>query len=275
MTEFLQDLSPAALARAIEANTAAYYAHFSRLPGAVLHTTPPIHWFATGIDEELLNGVLDAQLESDAADTQIATVLAYFQRRRLPMLWHTGPSTRPTTLGAMLLAHGLAHVEDEPGMAADLLALEEAMSMPAGLTFTPVQDEVALREWVAVWLHPVPPTELRQRFLTAIAGLGFAPERPLRHYLGVLDGQPVATVAVFFGEGVASVQYVVTHSAFRRQGIGAAMTLLALRQARAAGYRVAVLTASPMGHSLYRRLGFWDYCTLGTYSFTPASTSCP
>src|SRR5262249_7777059 len=127
----------------------------------------------------------------------------------------------------------------------------------------------AVREWIAVWLHPVPSTELRERFLTAICGLGFASDRPLRHYLGVFGGQPVATAALFFAEGVASVQHVVTHGAFRRQGIGAAMTLLALNRARAQCYRVAVLSASPMGYALYRRLGFRDCCMLSTYSFTP------
>src|SRR5262249_17283395 len=152
--------------------------------------------------------------------------------RHLPMLWHTGPSTRPTDLGAILLAHGLTHVEDEPGMAADLLALDEEVApLPAALAFTPVQDTAALRAWIDVWLHPVPSIELRERFLAAIAGLGFAQERPLRHYLGVLDGRPVATATLFFGAGVVSVQHVVTHSAFRRRGIGAAMTLRALRAA--------------------------------------------
>src|SRR5215813_8215480 len=95
MPDMLHDLSPSALARAVEANTAAYYGHYGCLPGAMLHTTPPIRWFATGIGEELLNGVLNAQLEPDTADAQIAEMLAYFQRRHLPMLWHTGPSTRP------------------------------------------------------------------------------------------------------------------------------------------------------------------------------------
>jgi ribosomal protein S18 acetylase RimI-like enzyme len=273
MPNMLHDLSPAAVARAVEANSAAYYAHFSLLPGAVLHTAPPIRWFATGINEELLNGVLDARLEPDTANAQIASVLAYFQQRHLPMLWHTGPSTRPTTLGDTLLAHGLAHVEDEPGMAADLHALDETAPIPAELSFTPVQNVEALRDWIAVWLHPVPSTQLRERFLMAFAGLGFAVERPLRHYVGALDGRPVATAALFLSEGVASVQHVVTHTAFRRRGIGAAMTLLTLRQAQTEGHRVAVLTASPLGHAIYRRLGFRDYCTLGTYRFTPAPCS--
>jgi GNAT superfamily N-acetyltransferase len=269
MQRVLTDLSPEALAGAIEASTMAYYAHYSRLSGTVLHDEPPIRWFATGIAEEMLNGVLQARLEPQTADAQIEEALAYFRQRQLPMLWHTGPSTRPADLGTYLLAHGLAHVEDEPGMAIDLLAVNEPEA-PPGLSVAPVLDVAALREWIDVWLFSPGLGEVRERFLAVFAGLGLEPQRALRHYLGRLDGRPVATVALFCGAGVASVQHVVTLPAFLRRGIGAAMTQLALREARALGYRVAVLTASPMGYNVYYRLGFRQYCTLGTYSLAHA-----
>ncbi len=79
------------------------------------------------------------------------------------------------------------------------------------------------------------------------------------------------TVALFFAAGVASINWVVTLPQFRRQGIGAAMTLLAAREARSAGYRVGVLTASPLGINIYRRLGFQEYCQVSTYQWSPTS----
>jgi ribosomal protein S18 acetylase RimI-like enzyme len=61
----------------------------------------------------------------------------------------------------------------------------------------------------------------------------------------------------------------VTEPDVRLQGIGATMTLAALHEARALGYRVSVLRASPYGLHLYRRLGFREYCLLSTYVWSP------
>ena len=69
-----------------------------------------------------------------------------------------------------------------------------------------------------------------------------------------------------FGAGVAAVHWVVTLPEMRHLGIGTAMTLAALREARTIGYRIAILTASPYGGGIYRRIGFRAYGTISKYS---------
>jgi ribosomal protein S18 acetylase RimI-like enzyme len=86
----------------------------------------------------------------------------------------------------------------------------------------------------------------------------------------MVDGAPAATVKLFYAAGVAYIGRVVTAPAYRRQGIGTQMTLHAMHTARQAGYRIAVLTASPMGVNIYRRLGFFECCRISTYAWSPS-----
>jgi GNAT superfamily N-acetyltransferase len=103
------------------------------------------------------------------------------------------------------------------------------------------------------------------------ARIGFDAAAPLRHFIARLDGEPVGTSTVYFGAGVAGIYFVMSLPSVRRRGVGAAVTVAALRAAHARGHRIGVLSSSPAGHSVYRRLGFRDYCEIGIYEWTPAA----
>ena len=79
----------------------------------------------------------------------------------------------------------------------------------------------------------------------------------------------MATSASFYAAGVAGIYCVSTVERARRQGIGAAVTLAALREARDLGFTIGVLTSSEMGYPVYRRLGFVEHCRIGLYEWRP------
>src|SRR6185503_10854255 len=88
---------------------------------------------------------------------------------------------------------------------------------------------------------------------------------PIRNYLGYLNGGPVATSTVFYGGGVAGIYCVATLPEARGKGIGAAITLKPLLDAREMGYRVGVLQSSEMGFNIYQRLGFRHLCQIENF----------
>ena len=216
-----------------------------------------------------LTGVLRADLAPDRVDTTIAETLAWLTAGQpaWPLAWLIGPLTQPADLGRHLAAHGLTEVAQLPGMAMDLRALTEAGAIPATLVIEEVADGAALQQWADVVTVAFEETPAFGAGLVAIhTHIGVGAPSPVRHYLGRQQGQPVAAACLFLGAGVAGLYWVATLPEVRRQGLGTALTLAALRAARDEGYQVAILHAAPLGLPLYRRLGFQHYCTLHVYA---------
>jgi GNAT superfamily N-acetyltransferase len=266
----VQAIDPATIAEVIEANMNAQFLSFARLPGAVFHDGPRSVWVDAGLPVSYFNSVVQADLDPSEVDAEVGAVIEHFQGRGQSFMWHVGPATRPADLDGALLAHGLTHAETEPGMAVELGRVPAQAGHPAGLTIAPVRDRQALATWVDVWLFPLPVDE-RPLFVDAWYERGLGDGLPWRLYLGRLEGEPVAISMIVMAQGVAAVHYVVTVPEVRRRGIGRAMTMHVLREARAMGYGVGVLTASPDGIGIYRRLGFREYCRFRRYEWGHAT----
>ena len=267
MSELLHDLSAPALAAAIEANHAEAYADFGRASRTECRAEPDFLSVISGIPHPIFNAVCRARLAAETLPDRIEAALAPFQARAIPMHWMIGPTTEPSELGRHLEARGLIH-RPMPGMAADLLALHEDGTMPHGFTIETVGSAETLKPLIEIQLDCFGmPESIGAPFRELTIELGL--ELPWRYYLGRLHGEPVATSILFLGAGVAGVYSVATLPRARRQGIGAAMTLAPLRDARSLGYRAGILSASPMGVPVYRRLGFQQYCELHNYVWSP------
>jgi GNAT superfamily N-acetyltransferase len=265
MGDILKDLSVPALVAAIKANLVGWWRYVGRSPKAEFHDSPEVTWLLTGIQEPFLNPVLCTEAQVDDIDALIKKTLAHFRSRGVTKFyWWTDLGSQPADLGQRLMDHGLTYRDGGPGMAVDLLELNEDLPTPAGLTIEPVEDTEALRKWAYASIvgFGAPETDVDLWF-DLFAGLGF--DLPLRNYLGILNGKPVATSELFLGAGVAGIYVVATLPDARRRGIGAAMTLAPLRDARAMGFRVGILHASPMGLGVYHRLGFREYCRMSHY----------
>ena len=268
MSFILEDLSPGAIVKAMEANFFQNYWPYGKLPQGEIHFEPGCTWFVSGVPEMWFNGVGDTRFEEDNLADQIGNILKHFRLKDLPMQWLIGPNTKPEALGATLLAQGFNWGYEEPGMALDLLNMNAAIQPPARFTIEPVLDLPTLREWAGVWMDDVP-EPVAQHCQEVVYTLGMDSSLPWRYYLGRLDCIPVATIKLFYAAGVVSVHHVATLQEVRGIGIGTALTFHALREARNLGYRVAVLTATPDGLPIYKRIGFRTYASFGGYSWRP------
>jgi ribosomal protein S18 acetylase RimI-like enzyme len=136
--------------------------------------------------------------------------------------------------------------------------------MPDGLEIRAVEDKSTLRVWAHVFTigYGMPQTWENTIFDVWLKmGLDF----PVRNYLGYLDGEPVSTATVFYGAGVAGIYDVATLPEARGRGLGTALTLVPLLDARQAGYRIGILQSSEMGFGVYKRMGFRHLCQIENF----------
>ena len=149
-------------------------------------------------------------------------------------------------------------------MAIDLDEMNGSMQSPDGFEIRVVDDEESLHTWSKAFLngYGLPPD---WESITFDLWMQLGLDLPIRNYLGYLNGDPVSTSTVFYGGGVAGIYCVATLPEARGKGIGAALTLKPLQDAREMGYRVGVLQSSEMGYKLYQRLGFRHLCQIENF----------
>jgi hypothetical protein len=265
MEKILKDLSESSLVAAIEANLFEIFRLFKQWSQAEVHDSPELLWVNTEIPFPLFNSILKPRLSPENMDDAINAAIARCKTKNVPMLWWTGPSTKPADLGSRLEAFSFQATE-VPGMAADLDSLPEKMELPEDLVIERVESDEDLEKWCRVLCTAFEmPDFTGDALFDLYRSLGFDPSSPLRNYLGSLNDEVVATSTLYMGAGVAGIYSVSTLERARRKGIGSAMTAAPLMDSRCLGYRVGILQSSELGFNVYHRLGFQEYCKIYQY----------
>lgn len=273
MDDILEDFSISSLLAAMEANVHKAWIRLARGLGATVHDEPQLLWFFSGIPFHLANGMMHARFPSDGVEEAFEERLKQVTAPRVPLAWLIGPSTHPKDLGNYLQERGWMR-DDAPGMVIDLQSLHEQPLLPPHLAIERVHDGETLRTWLRVMTAGSElPDEILSLLLDIAAKRDFKEVSDVHCYLGKLDGKPVATSLLFLGGGVAGIYDVATLPEARRQGIGSALTVVPLLEARKQGYRIGILQSTPMGLNLYRRLGFREYCLFSAYFWSPPEAS--
>lgn len=153
-----------------------------------------------------------------------------------------------------LRAAGWRLDEDEPALV--LTPIPTTIpEPPAGLTIELVSTEASLRDFVALsgragrWTPP----------------LAFVRDPAVAFFVGYVAGAPVAACRFIRYEDVGEITGVTTIPAFRRRGIGTALTWAACAEGARRGCVAMTLTASAMGYPVYVAMGFVPVCTIRTY----------
>ena len=265
MSDILRDLSQASMAHANEANQYASTPFLYNLPGAEVYKGDDVSWCITDIPASPCNVVFNARLKPDYVDSVIKSVIEKARTKYVPIRWYVGRNTEPADLGESLVSHGFITDGPAPMMAVDLQTLKEDTRTLSGLNVIEVKDTDNLKIWTNVasrGFGGTPQSEIAHfRWFSAVLELGL----PMRFYLAVHNGVPVATSQLLLAEGVAGIDRVATVPEARNQGIGYAITLHPLLEAREMGYQAGTIQANEAGARVYHRMGFWKCGEITTY----------
>ena len=257
-------------------NLIALFGMMGRLEGAEVEETAALgrhHSFPTN---PMFKGVWRTKIATADVDAAIVETIAWFRARNAPyFFWWTDDATRPADLGARLIARGFISMEGaqqelakgivqtEAGAPVMVMSLADAdpdllARVPPGFHIEPVDTPGRLLDFKKVFVDTYQiPEWAGQAWVDATTAFGVG-KSPWRMVVGYLDGEPVASNMLVIGGGVASVYAVATIPAAQRRGVGAAITLKPLLDARDEGQTHAVLFSSEDGFPVYRRLGFRD-----------------
>jgi hypothetical protein len=171
-----------------------------RAAGSEERNDAEIQWIIGQSPIDYHNAVVRANLPPEEVDAAIQASIERFRAYQVPGTWHVGPSMRPAELGAQLLVHGFVDAGAEPGMAADLHTLHEDIAVPDGLTIQRVSSAEDLVLWTHTLAQGFGEGEREAAWVGAMySRIGLDVQQPWRHYLGLLNGTPVATSLRYSG----------------------------------------------------------------------------
>ena len=217
-----------------------------------------LNYGATMLNLAGLNRITSGDAERVPEDADIELVLA--ETAHAPAVtWWIPPGPAAAGIESKARERGFVDDPDDDSAPAMWISLDGLVGpdLASGVAIERAVSPAAVHEATLVagegfGMSPAAASAMADLFTR----LGDRPDGAARVFVANLDGRPVATaVAVLDGDAVG-VYNVATLPDARGRGLGGAITLAALLDARSRGATLGVLESSEMGYSVYRRIGF-------------------
>jgi ribosomal protein S18 acetylase RimI-like enzyme len=224
-----------------------------RSHGEVLERQGVLLYAAGPTDPALWNGVVRTE-PLQGADALLAMADEFFGRLGRGYTLHTS-SDLDRDLDEALQAYGRNPNTDAPQMILETPV--PAPPLPPGVSIREVTNEQGWEDFLVT-------------AGAAFKTLGVAPEvwraaypdvrsvaaPHIATFIAYADGSPAAMGMAYINYSVAEVIHIGTRPEYRRQGLGELVTRAVTNEGFNRGARLASLQSTPMGKSMYRRIGY-------------------
>ena len=256
----------------IEKNFFAVGRYWGKLSGGLI-AAKSMHAMSSGIPTDDLNWAWNERPLTSEGIKGIKRIKNYYEQLSLPFWWWVYPSGQSPFIKKMMENEGLHFIRTMPCLAADLSALTLPMSSPAVIDIALVQGKKDLDLWEKISFAGFEMDGASQKqYQKFVASFDMQAASPQKLLLACFEGKPAATALLFFSQDAAGIYFVATLPAFRKRGVGLAVTLAAMQHAKQAGFQYIILQSSEAGLNVYKQAGFQEYCGADIYGPTIAAT---
>ena len=268
----LNELSSEDVVRACEENYINYWRCVGASPNAEFSEGGGITQCITGIHQDVFNVILKCNFDPETIDDDIDKAIKDYRSRRIPLLWHPGLLSEPGDVGRRLEARGFPHDYDLAAMAVNLESMGDDPHSPEGVTVRIVNSMRDCEDWArclaSSWESPAntAPWMLRNACFNLSLERKMGLSLPRRMYLGSIEGRAAGASMLVWSDDIVGLEMVGTIHSARGRGIGSAIIRNALTDARAMGFKFAVVLSTVEGFRLYEKNGFREFGKLPEHS---------
>jgi GNAT superfamily N-acetyltransferase len=211
------------------------------------------------------HGIFRARWGEDGVEEGIDALLGEIGEHIDEIEWQVYPGDQPADLGKRLAARGMPVDRGGNWMWADLESLPPAPAAPDGFHVERVCSDLMMAEWLRLSLAGFAGRAVGEfqdayaemaNFYDAYARHGYGTDAFSLHSIGYLGDTPVTSGTLLDSGGTAAIYDVSTPPAYRRQGLGGALTRALMLEIQQRGYRETWIWGSDSGRSVYQKLGF-------------------
>lgn len=209
-----------------------------------------------------LDAIFHAEFKPENTEKRIKEIIELIKLGAAPTRWTVGPTSSPDDLPDILAACGFEKTQRRSAMAINLTNLQKNYKMHSNLEIKAVNNLKLLKVWFDVVTKA-----MFHRDMNINTFLSILNEPNVKYYLAYFNGKPAGTSILFLSSGVAGMYCVSTLPGYRNKGIGKAVTMAGLMEAKKTGYSVGLLHASEMGEIIYKKMGFIEVCKFNVLDF--------
>ena len=244
--------------RVVEECASNYLRLITSLPKIEYHAEPDVFYVSADAPVLYFNSVFNARFNGNAKQ-KIESAREFFRRRRRnSFTWHITPSSQPDNLSELITAQGGELLESMPYLAVHLDDVPRDFPVSSSFDWKTVRTHEMLAAWISIYCHARGYPESNDKLFHIFLDLNLTETSRLQLILGYLGDKPVSTYSVFKDREIAGFYSLTTLPEVRGQGLGTAMSIVAVNLAVRYGYESAMLLSEHPSRNICKRLGFVD-----------------